>query len=402
MGRTVEVDECVALWLLFQVSRYLVDGLQTIGMIRVEYLTRRTKQMDAFDFWKCVKGRRRERCQRRRTATMTETCLWSSSISVSKMEKIFFCRPKRPLDWTTDPICPDDGTERSFRHARLFRFRAECPQRDELRTRRERDDFTDRGPRIDSHSHAASSPLIPDSERVLGVGSTFRATAMFTSQAAWELGMRGYDSAVMNCTIQYVDDTGQTRLKETRTQLGIEATDCMTISGLKMISEIIKAHKMDIKFDTAAGWRQLRALNVVDNIRWIISEETFSSVLVRDDSMSVTVLIHTRYLSSLIRNSGQGSIFNKLHADDPKSQDSQLVFLPSDTVLTTALQNSKILADTTYDVRRKASVVLPRFAIRMKDGESMMKLVEELGLTEEMKCGRYKLMGVSAEAGSPG
>ena len=48
------------------------------------------------------------------------------------------------------------------------------------------------------------------------VGSAFRATAMLTFQPAWELGMRGYDSAAVTCTIQYVDETGQARLKETR------------------------------------------------------------------------------------------------------------------------------------------------------------------------------------------
>ena len=154
------------------------------------------------------------------------------------------------------------------------------------------------------------------------VGSTFRATAMLTSQPAWELGMRGYDSAAVTCTIQYVDETGQARLKETRkwlTQLGIEATVSMATSGLKMISQVITMHKVVIKFDATAGWRQLRALHVADYLRRVIPEEAFSSVLVRDGTMSATVLIHARHLPPLLRTSGQGSIFNKLHADDPKS-----------------------------------------------------------------------------------
>ena len=94
------------------------------------------------------------------------------------------------------------------------------------------------------------------------VGSTFRATAMLTSQPVWELGMRGYDSATVSCTIQYVDETGQARLKETRkwlTQLGIEATVSMATTGLKMISEVITMHTVVIKFDATVGWRQLRA-----------------------------------------------------------------------------------------------------------------------------------------------
>ena len=66
------------------------------------------------------------------------------------------------------------------------------------------------------------------------VGSAFRATAMLTFQPAWELGMRGYDSAAVTCTIQYVDETGQARLKETRkwlTQSGIKATVSMDLRG---------------------------------------------------------------------------------------------------------------------------------------------------------------------------
>ena len=123
----------------------------------------------------------------------------------------------------------------------------------------------------------------------------------------------------------------------------------------------------------------------------------FPFVLVRDGTMSATVLIHARHLPPLLRTAGQGSIFNNLLADDPKSQDFQLVFLSRGTTLTTALQKAKDLADAAHGVVRKASADNPRFAIHMKDGEPMMKLVEELGLTEEMKCGRHKLTGVSAE-----
>ena len=70
--------------------------------------------------------------------------------------------------------------------------------------------------------------------------------------------------------------------------------------------------------------------------------------------------------------------------------------------MATAVQKAKDLADAAFSVVRKVSADNPRFAIRMKDGEPMMKLVEELGLTEEMKFGRYKLTGVSAEVGPPG
>ena len=63
MGHAVEVGECGASWFVGQASRYLDDGLQTTCMVRVEHLTRRTKQMDAFDLWKWTKGCRWQRWQ---------------------------------------------------------------------------------------------------------------------------------------------------------------------------------------------------------------------------------------------------------------------------------------------------------------------------------------------------
>ena len=73
MGRAVQVGECGASWFVVQASRYLLDGLQTTGMVRVEHLTRRMKQMDAFDFWEWAQSCRRQkregqRPQRSKTA----------------------------------------------------------------------------------------------------------------------------------------------------------------------------------------------------------------------------------------------------------------------------------------------------------------------------------------------
>jgi hypothetical protein len=236
------------------------------------------------------------------------------------------------------------------------------------------------------------------------VGQALRATAMVTSQPAWELHMKGYASEEVYCTLQvtrFEGGTGYVDAKKWLTQLSFHGRVAMRTQGLTEVKEVRTLVKMVLRFDEAQGWSAIRGTNVADYLRRLIPEAAFSQIVVREGSSSATVLVFTAHVENVLKNSGHGHIYTKVHQDEPEADRTELLMLPEGTTQKEALELLKTHT-AALGIAKKASPDQPRYALRFVDHNKFKEAAAALGLQHLVDGGKYKLTGVSARVGAGG
>ena len=235
------------------------------------------------------------------------------------------------------------------------------------------------------------------------VGYTLAPTAMLTTQHPAELGLKGYPSAHLACTINVRDDDGQTKehiVQRHLIQTGFGAHVHKAAAGDQVV--IPSMHKVVIKLPTAFGWQPdvMTGNSLTKILQQHIPAPSFDSLVIRQDQ-SATCLVHDSEIPKLLKASGVKGVFFKLHESSTFMPEPHLLWLPPGFTLDDA--NSLAESESTsIGVVVKNAHVDARFALRFASETDLQHAAKCHSFEDTSKCSRWRLTGLPLQTGAVG
>ena len=244
--------------------------------------------------------------------------------------------------------------------------------------------------------------MIPDVLRT--VGYTLAPTAMLTTQPPAELGLKGYPSTHLACTINVRDDDGQIKellVQRHLIQIGFGAHVHKAAAGDQLVIPL-SMHKVVIKLPAAFGWQPdvMTGSSITKILQQHIPAPSFDSLVIRQDQ-SATCLVHDSEISKLLKASGIKGVFYKLHESSTFMPEPHLLWLPPGFTLDDA--NSLSESETTsLGVVVKNAHTEARFALRFASESDLQHAAKRHGFEDTSKYSRWRLTGLPLQTGAVG
>ena len=257
---------------------------------------------------------------------------------------------------------------------------------------------------LSRHGGIAYTRKVDIPAAVAAVGYTLRPVAIVASQSAYDLGMVGYHSRKVWCSLQIRGQEGYENLTVHKhlIQLGFGPH---VQQNLQADIEVLAAHAMEkvvFRFHPAGGWTSssVTPLVVSDYLKQFMAEDHFDDIICRQDG-SATALVFRDSTAALLRASGRGYVFAKPHAEVERWRDLDMLWLPLDVTLAEALQLAAA-EPATFGLACKPGSEGTRFALRFQNAEAMAARAAALQIDNIAALGRYRISGVNPTFGSGG
>ena len=141
--------------------------------------------------------------------------------------------------------------------------------------------------------------------------------------------------------------------------------------------------------------------NVADFLKQIVGPENFGQIVAREHGGTATAYVLHTEVDKVLRASGRGHVYAKMHPDDPNRY-TCVLFLPLGTSYRLGMDMAQQLGDVSLGLVKKTGGATPRFGIRFGKDEDMTKFAATQGLTEQASIGRYKITGTTPQMGPEG
>ena len=153
------------------------------------------------------------------------------------------------------------------------------------------------------------------------------------------------------------------------------------------------------KFPTAFGWPSgpLPGAIITGELERVVPLEAISEIQPRHND-TATFLLHSSYLSTLLKSSGRNSVFWK---EVQPANEYLLLWLEEGTTLPDACKLAE--HDDCFGVVRKGTAAVPRFAIRFQSQTALKTFADANHLYDMSSLGRWKVTGsIDAAVGTFG
>ena len=235
------------------------------------------------------------------------------------------------------------------------------------------------------------------------VNYTLEPTAVLLSQEPSTLGLRGYNSEVVQCTFRIRLDDGSfknTVVERFLCQLGFGSPVCLVATG-DVIHLPTCMHKFVAKFPSIYGWQEdmITGATITQLLQNKLPAGSFSEILPRTaaSSLSATFRAHSDVVDTILRMSGSDAVFYKLHDSERIRPDLELLWLPEDISLENALQYTK--ETSVFGIALKNAAMQPRLALTFMSQDALQKFAAEKQIADISHLGRWKLHGIPSHAG---
>jgi hypothetical protein len=224
--------------------------------------------------------------------------------------------------------------------------------------------------------------------------------AILISEHPNNVGLLGYHWQHVRLNILALNSKGvkvQTSVMRCLVQLGFGPHVQQVMQG-PQADMFFTVKKMTCRFPEALGWPAgpLPASLIMAEMEKHVPSEAISDIQPRQGD-SATFYIHSDYIDTILRSSGQSSVFIK---ETSPTVECHLLWLDEEVTLSEAL--TLAASDGCLGIARKGGAAHPKLALRFRDPAALTSCATANKIRDVSKYSRWKITGIDIQVGTYG